>query len=106
MPANTKLVFGAVGDSSDSRSVPERYRCRALVIAERLDRLERHPGLAQPGEAGVPQLVAGRMRQPGPGPGAGDNLIEPGRGQRPTPVGSFEDHEDVVVDRLGRPLAA
>ena len=47
-----------------------------------LDRLQRHPGLAQPGEAGVPQLVAGQMLDPGAPSGAGDDLVQPGRAQR------------------------
>ena len=47
-----------------------------------LHRLQRHPGLPQPGQAGVPQLVAGRVLQPGPAPGAVQDLVEPARRQR------------------------
>ena len=42
-----------------------------------LDRLQRHPGLPQPGETGMPQLVAGRVDQPGPAAGAGEDLVDP-----------------------------
>ncbi len=58
-----------------------------------LDRLQRHPRLPQPGQAGVPQLVAGRMRQPGPGAGAVEDLVDPVRGQRLAPPGPFEHQE-------------
>ena len=33
-----------------------------------LHRFQRHPGFLQPGQAGVPQLVAGRVVQAGPAP--------------------------------------
>ena len=43
-----------------------------------LDRLQRHPGLTQPGETGMPQLMTGQVLDPGATPGSGDDLIEPG----------------------------
>lgn len=46
-----------------------------------LDRFQGHPGLAEPGQTGVAQFVAGGMLQPGPATGAGEDLIEPGCGQ-------------------------
>ena len=54
-------------------------RCMAGLS---LDRLQRHPGLPEPGQAGVPQLVAGGVGQTRPVPGALEDLVQPGRGQR------------------------
>lgn len=47
-----------------------------------LNRLERHPGLAQPGQAGVAQLVAGGVLQPGQYLRRGQDLVQPFRGER------------------------
>jgi len=44
-----------------------------------LDRLERHAGLSQPGEAGMAQLMAGQVLDASAGAGAGHDLIESGR---------------------------
>jgi hypothetical protein len=41
-----------------------------------LHRLQRHPRLAQPGQAGVAQLMAGSRGQPGPLAGAGEDLVQ------------------------------
>jgi hypothetical protein len=47
-----------------------------------LDRLQRHPGLPQSGQAGVSQLVARAVREAGPVAGRQHQLIQPVRGQR------------------------
>jgi hypothetical protein len=44
-----------------------------------LHRLQRHPRLTQPGQARVPQLMAGRVLQPSAAPGTGQDLIQPFR---------------------------
>ena len=44
-----------------------------------LDRLQRHPGFAQLGQAGMPQLMAGRPGQPGPAAGTVEDLVQPVR---------------------------
>ena len=54
-----------------------------------LHRLECHPGLPQPGQTGVPQLVAGRVRQPGATSGTGEHLVQPAHRQRLTAGGPF-----------------
>ena len=40
-----------------------------------LHRLQRHTGLPQPGQAGVAQLVARRVRQPRAAPGGDQDLV-------------------------------
>jgi hypothetical protein len=52
--------------------------------------------LLEPGQAGVSQLVAGRMRQPGAAPGPGQDLVEPLRRQRVAAVRAHEHHEHPV----------
>ena len=42
---------------------PSRFDRRVTGLG--LDRLQRHPRFAKPGQTGVPQLMAGRVRQPG-----------------------------------------
>ena len=64
-----------------------------------LDRLQRHPGLAQPGETGVPQLMTGQMFDPGAPSGAGDDLVEPGRAQRPSTTLALEHDEHAIRRR-------
>ena len=67
-------------------------------------RLHGHARLPQPGQTRVAQLVAGAMRQTGPGPGAGDDLVQPLDRQRLTPTGSLQHHEQPVGRRVRRPL--
>ncbi len=61
-----------------------------------LDGLQGHARFAEPREAGVAELVAGESRQPGPGAGAGDDLVHPGRGQRLTAARSLQHDEHAV----------
>ena len=68
-----------------------------------LHRLQRHARLAQPGQAGVAQLMAGAALQPGPSAGAGDDLIEPFERERPAASWPLQHDEDPVgVDPVGR----
>ena len=69
-----------------------------------LDRLQRHPGLPQSGQAGVTQLVAGRVRQPRPRAGAVQHLVEAVGAQRPTPPGALEHQEHRVRVGVRGPL--
>ena len=66
-----------------------------------LHRLQRHPGLPQPGQARVPQLMAGRVLQPGPAAGAGQDLIQPLRRQRQAAPRPLQHHEHPVRRRRG-----
>ena len=70
-----------------------------------LDRLQRHPGLPEPGQAGVPQLVAGRMRQTRRGAGTGEDLVQPAHRQRPLPrLGPLSTTNTRSVSGTGWPL--
>lgn len=66
-----------------------------------LDRLECHPGLPEPGQAGVLQLVTRRVRQTGAAPGTGEDLIESLCRYGLSTVGALEDHEHPVGVRVG-----
>ena len=48
----------------------------------------------------MPQFMAGAIRDPGPGPGAGHDLIQALQRQWLAPAGSFEHHEQPVSRRL------
>jgi hypothetical protein len=41
-----------------------------------LDRLQCHPGLPQPGQAGMPQLMTGRVGQPSPPTRPVEDLVQ------------------------------
>lgn len=71
-----------------------------------LDRLQSHPGLAQPGQAGVTQHVTGQPGQTGTSFGAAHDLIQPGSRQRLTTARTLEDHEERVGDCSGRSFRA
>jgi hypothetical protein len=66
-----------------------------------LDRLQRHAGLAQPGETGVPQLMTGQVRDPGAPARACDDLVQPGRAQQLTPPRALEHDEQPIRRRPG-----
>ena len=65
-----------------------------------LDGLQCHAGFAQAGQPGVPQLVAGSVRQAGATAGSVEDLIEPRQGERLAASWSFQDAEDVTVSEL------
>ena len=69
-----------------------------------LQRLDRHARLPQAGQTGVAQLVAGAVRQPRPGPGAGDDLVQPVDRQRLAPARPFEHDEQPVRGGARRSL--
>jgi hypothetical protein len=56
------------------------------------------------GQAGVAQLMAGRLGQPGPGSGAVENLVQAGRRQRLAPPRALQHHEQAVGAGVGRPF--
>jgi hypothetical protein len=64
-----------------------------------LHRFQHHARFAQPGQARVPQLMAGRVFQPGPAAGAGQDLIQALRRQGQSAPRSLEDHEYPVRGR-------
>jgi hypothetical protein len=69
-----------------------------------LHRLQRHPGLPQPGQASVPKLMAGRVVQASSPPRRSQDLIHPlGRQRLPAPR-ALEDHKDPAGPGTGRPL--
>ena len=61
-----------------------------------LHRLQRHACLAQPGQAGVAQLMTGAPLEPGPSTGAGDDLIEPFEAAAVGRVAALQHDEDPV----------
>jgi hypothetical protein len=61
-----------------------------------LGRFQGHAGLSQPGEAGVPQLMAGQVRDVGAGAGPGHDLVQAGRGQRPAASRPLQHHVDGI----------
>ena len=69
-----------------------------------LDGFDGHPRLAQAGEAGVAQLVAGAVAETGPLPGGADDLVETRHRQRLAATRSFERDEE-RVGRRSRPVA-
>ena len=62
-----------------------------------LDRFERHPCFAQPGETRVAQLVAGDPLELSSSTGARHDLVEPCRAQRLPSSLSLQHNEDVSV---------
>jgi hypothetical protein len=66
-----------------------------------LHRLQRHPGLPESGQAGVAQLVAGRMREAAAAPRTGQHLVQSLCGQGLPAVGTLEHHEHSVGIRAG-----
>lgn len=71
-----------------------------------LDCLERHAGLAQPGEAGVTQLMAGELVDPGAPACAAHDLVDSRGRERSTALDSLEyDEHEIVIEPLG-PLTA
>ena len=70
-----------------------------------LHRLQRHPGLPQPGQAGVPQLMTGRVRETGAAPGTGQHLVQSLCGQGLSAVGTLEHDEHPVGVGAGWSLA-
>jgi hypothetical protein len=70
------------------------------VIRLGLDRLERHSGLAQPGHARVPQLMASQVRETGTVTGALEDLHEACRTQRLPSPRTLEDKADHLRRRL------
>ena len=68
-----------------------------------LHRLQRHPG-PRSRVRQVPQLVTGRVGQPGPGPGAVHHLVRAVRRQRPSTARTLEDQEHRVGVGVGRSL--
>ena len=69
-----------------------------------LDRFQRHPRFAQPGQAGVAQLMTGRVFEPGAGLRAPHDLFETIDAQRPATPGAFQHDEQLVARRVGRPF--
>ena len=69
-----------------------------------LHRLQRHPGFPQPGQAGMAQLVAGRVVQAGPPPRGSQDLIGSLGRQRLPAARALEDHKDPAGAGTGRPL--
>lgn len=65
-----------------------------------LDCLQRHPGFAQPSEAGVAQLVAGGVLESGSITGGHDDLIEPFQRQRAAGVRALQHHEHPIRRHL------
>ena len=70
-----------------------------------LHRLQRHPSFAEPGQARVPQLMAGRMLQASPPPCRSQDLIHPPDRQRLPAARSLQDHKHPVASGARRPLA-
>ena len=62
-----------------------------------LDRLQRHPSLPQPGQAGVAQLVTRRVRQASALPRAQHDLVEPVRR-----YGLLREDFHAVIDGMAR----
>ena len=71
-----------------------------------LHRLQRHARLAQPGQTGVAQLMAGAALQPGPSAGAGDDLIQSLDRERSAASWPFQHDEDPVGVDPGRSFLA
>src|SRR5215218_6317622 len=66
------------------------------------DRLKRHPRFAEPGEAGVTQLMTGQLLDAGPGAGAGHDLVQTRGREWLSAPWSLQDQEDVIISgRLG-----
>ncbi len=61
-----------------------------------LDRFEFHPGLAEPGQAGVAELVARRPLQPGALAGPSQDRVDPVAGQRLPACRSLQRDEHPV----------
>ncbi len=70
-----------------------------------LDRLQSHPRFAQPGQTGVPQLVAGRVREPGPPACTVEDFIDAISRKRPPAAGTFQRHEQRVRATSRGPFA-
>jgi hypothetical protein len=64
----------------------------------------RHARFPQPGQARMPQLMAGRVVQPGPAAGTGQDLIQPLRRQRQPAPRPLQHHEHPVRARRPGPL--
>jgi hypothetical protein len=66
-----------------------------------LHRLQRHAGLAQPGQAGVPQLVTGRVLQASAATGAFEDLVQPVGRQRMPAALPLQHHEHELSRGIG-----
>ena len=70
-----------------------------------LDRLQCHAGLAQPGEAGVTELVTGQLLDACTFSGPGDDFVQPSRTERLPAAWTLEHYEHVAGARRVGPLA-
>ena len=77
---------------------------RPPARAEHLHRLQRHPSFPQPGQAGMAQLMAGRVPQPRPAPRGSQDLVGPLSRQRLPAARSLEHQENPVAASTRRPL--
>ena len=89
-----------VGQPVDAEVQIDPGRGDGAVSGLGLDGFDGHARLAQPGEAGVAQLVAGAVAQTGPHPGGADDLVETGHRERLAATCSFERDEERVARRL------
>ena len=64
-----------------------------------LDRLQRHPRFAQPGQTGMPQLMTGRVREPGTAARTVEDFIDAIGRKRPPAAGAFEHHKHSISAR-------
>ena len=93
-----------VGQPVDAEVEIDPGRGDRAVSGLGLDGFDGHARLAQSGEAGVAQLVAGAVGQTGPHPGGADDLVEAGHRERLAATRSFERDEERVARRLWRSL--